>query len=139
MKVKKIDNVFVLRLEVGDEITECLIQLCKSYNITAATVQGIGAADKVTVGYYSLDERQYFTKTYEKQMEMTSLSGNISVKNSEPYLHLHATFTDENYSAVGGHLNSATVSVTAELFVTCLNGVIDRRVNLENGLNIFDI
>ena len=43
MKVKKIDNTYVLRLEIGDEIIDSIKTLCKQEGITAGTVQGIGA------------------------------------------------------------------------------------------------
>ena len=139
MKVKKIDNVYVLRLEIGDEITECIKRLCKDENIKAGTVQGIGASDCVDIGYYSLETMRYHTKVFKEQFEMVSLMGNISVKDDEPYLHLHASFSGADYSLIAGHLNSAVISITAEIFITAYNGVIDRTVSSETGLNIFDI
>ena len=139
MKYKLIDNTYVVRLEVGDEIITSLTSLCKAENIQAATVQGLGAVDNVTVGYYSTAENRYLTKTFNKQFEMIALNGNISVKDDEPYLHLHIALSDENYMFFGGHLNSAVISITAEIFVTKIDGIIGRRVNEETKLNIFDI
>ena len=139
MKVKKIDNTYVIRLEVGDEITDCLKLLSIREGITAATVQGIGAVDNTSIGYYSLEEKKYNSKVYNRQFEMISLNGNISIKNGEPYLHLHAAFSDENYSLIAGHLNYAVISITAEIFVTVLSGEISRCVSEKTGLNIFDI
>ncbi len=76
---------------------------------------------------------------YNKQLEMISLNGNISVKAGEPYLHLHGAFSDEKYSMIAGHLNKAYISITAEIFITVLNGEINRAVSKQTGLNIFDI
>ena len=139
MKVKQIDNVYVVRLEIGDEIFESLTTLSKQENIKAATVQGLGAVDKIDIGYYSTDDNIYHTTEYNKQMEIISLNGNISVKNGEPYLHLHGAFSDEKYSMIAGHLNKAFISITAEIFVTVLGGEIIRGVNKQTGLNVFDI
>lgn len=139
MEYKLIDNTYVVRLEVGDEIIGSLTTLCKKENIQAATVQGLGAVDNVTVGYYSTAEGRYLPKTFNKQFEMIALNGNITVKDNEPYLHLHIALSDESYTFFGGHLNNAVISITAEIFVTKLDGYIGRRVNGKTQLNIFDI
>jgi predicted DNA-binding protein with PD1-like motif len=139
MEYKLIDNTYVVRLDVGDEIIGSLATLCKKEKIQAATVQGLGAVDNVTVGYYSIEEGRYLPKTFNKQFEMIALNGNISVKDNEPYLHLHIALSDESYAIFGGHLNYAVISITAEIFVTKLDGYIGRRVNEKTQLNIFDI
>lgn len=139
MEYKRIDNVYVIRLDVGDEIMASLTELCNKENIRSATVQGLGAVNDVTVGYYSLEEGRYFPKTFNQQFEMIALNGNITRKDDIPYLHLHIALSDENYSFFGGHLNNAVISVTAEIYVTVLNGEVNRRVNPKTNLNIFDI
>lgn len=139
MEHKRIDNVYVIRLDVGDEIMASLTELCNKENIRSATVQGLGAVNDVTVGYYSLEEGRYFQKTFKQQFEMIALNGNITRKDDIPYLHLHIALSDENYNFYGGHLNEAFISITAEIYVTVLNGEISRRVNPETNLNIFDI
>lgn len=139
MNYKRIDNVYVVKLEIGDEIVESLTELCKKENITAGTIQGLGAVDEIDIGYYSMQDKVYHTATYNKQLEMITLNGNISVKESLPYLHLHGAFSDEKYTMVAGHLNKVRISITAEIFVTVLNGIVTRTVSKETGLNVFDI
>lgn len=139
MEYRRIDDVYVVRLDVGDEIVKSLTTLCDNENIRSATVQGLGAVNDVSVGYYSLEKKQYLTKVFNQQFEMIALNGNITRKDGKPYLHLHIALSDENYSVFGGHLNSAVVSITAEIYVTALNGEVSRRVNPETNLNIFDI
>lgn len=139
MEYKILDNVYVVRLNVGDEIIGSLSSLCETENIKSAMVQGIGAVNDVTVGYYSLEDNKYFTQTFNHQFEMIALNGNITRKDNEPYLHLHIALSDENYKFFGGHLNRAVISITAEIYVTTLNGEVNRRVNPETNLNILDI
>lgn len=139
MEYKRIDDVYVVRLDVGDKIIESLTKLCNDENIRSANVQGLGAVNNVTVGYYSLEEKRYFPKTFEHQFEMVALNGNITRKDGEPYLHLHIALSDENYSFFGGHLNEAVISITAEIYVTTHNGEVNRRVNPETNLNVFDL
>ncbi len=139
MEYKRTDNVCVVRLDVGDEIVESLTQLCIAEGIKSATVQGLGAVNDVSVGYYSLEEKKYFPEVFKKQFEMIALNGNITRKDDMPYLHLHIALSDENYKFYGGHLNYAVISITAEIYVNILDCNINRRVNPETGLNILDI
>lgn len=139
MEYKKIDSVYAVRLEPGEEIVASLAELCEKEKIMAATVQGIGAVNDVNIGYYSLEEKRYFPERLKKQFEMISLNGNITRKDGCPYLHLHIALSDENYNLYGGHLNSAVISITAEIYINILNGEINRRVNPETSLNILDI
>ena len=74
MEYKLIENTYVVRLDVGDEIMESLTKLCKNENIQAATVQGLGATNNVTVGYYSTVVKKYFPKTFNQQFEIISLN-----------------------------------------------------------------
>ena len=87
---------------------------------------------------YRVDEQKYVANTFDGVMELTSLMGNITEKDGEPYLHLHATFGDLTGKVIGGHLNEAVVSATCELFVRKVEGHVGRRLDPETGLNIFD-
>lgn len=139
MKYERINDTYVIRLEVGDEIVAAIKELCKAEKIKTATVRGIGAVNKAEIGYYSTDDQRYHSKSFEHQYEMIDLNGNVTTKDGDPYIHLHVALSDENYSFIGGHLNSAVISITAEIFVTVLDGVISRRINPDTGLNILDI
>ena len=68
-------------------------------------------------------------------LEMTALCGSVSQQNGQPYLHLHITLADGHANAFGGHLKSAVVGATAELFLTVLPGTIDRTFDENTGLN----
>lgn len=68
---------------------------------------------------------------------MTSLMGNISIKDSQTYLHCHVTASNDDYNTIGGHLISATISLTGEIFITALDGKISRYLDNETGLNLF--
>ena len=65
--------------------------------------------------------------------------GNLSRKDGEPYLHLHAAFADEKGAVIGGHLNEAVISATCEMFIKIFDIDIGRRISEQTGLNIFDI
>ena len=68
--------------------------------------------------------------------EITALIGNVSTKDGELYLHIHATLGDDKGLAHGGHLNEAVVSATCELFIRKLDMVIERKADPKTGINL---
>jgi predicted DNA-binding protein with PD1-like motif len=61
-------------------------------------------------------------REFRGQLEVTTLLGNVRLKNGEPFVHVHATFRRNNMSVVGGHVVSATVSPMFELMTTPTKG-----------------
>ena len=138
MQYRVFGDTYVVRLQRGEEVLACLRELCEKESISLGTVSAIGAVNHVVVGVYRVDEQKYVANTFDGVMELTSLMGNITEKDGEPYLHLHATFGDLTGKVIGGHLNEAVVSATSELFVRKVEGHVGRRLDPETGLNIFD-
>ena len=139
MKEKIIENNIVLRLEIGEDIVGCVKKACDSHGVKAGYITGIGALKKAVVGVFNMQTREYKSNEYNCFMELTALCGNVSFMNNESYIHLHATLANEAGQAFGGHLNEGIVGATAEIFITVLDGVIDRVHCEETGLNVFEI
>lgn len=139
MKFKLTGDTYALRLEVGDEILSSIAAFCEEENIFYAEVGGIGAVSSATVGLFSVADKKYYSTELEGPLELVSLMGSVTQKDDKPYLHLHASFSDAQCRCFGGHLNSAVIGVTGEIFVRKLEGSLGRRINPETGLNIFDI
>lgn len=139
MEYKKYGAALAVRVDRGEEIVSSLEAVCAHENVRFASVAGIGAVGRAVVGLYRVAERKYYPNTFEGEFEMTSLAGNVTEKDGKPYLHLHAAFAGPDGKAVGGHLNEAVVSGTAEIFLTLYEGVMGRRTDPKTGLNIFDL
>ncbi len=140
MKYTKFRDSYVIRFERGEEIVGSLIDFCDKEGVKLAEVSGIGAAEMIELGYYKVPTRDYKTKMFQDEHEITGLLGNVSTLNSKPYLHLHATIGDENFNAFAGHLVRATVSGTCEAIVRLVDGDVDRfRDEEETGLNLWEL
>ena len=133
---RKLDNTYVVRLNKGAEIISAIKDFCSSNNIKVGTIQGIGAINSATFGFFNPETKQYNEKIFEGPREITSLIGNISTQNGETYLHLHMTASGEDYNTIGGHLINATISLTGEIFITPINGTIEREFCEKTGLNL---
>ncbi|MBD7914424.1 DNA-binding protein [Clostridium sp. Sa3CUN1] len=136
MEYRIFDQTVVLRLEKGDEVIEAITELCKKEDIKLGSILGLGAANYVTVGLFKIDEKKYYSNTFEEDFEITNLTGNISRMNGEVYLHIHGTFANIQGICIGGHLNKAIISATSEIIINIINGEVDREFSDEIGLNL---
>ena len=139
MKFKQFGNKFIVRLEKGEEIVAALTKFCQEQEILLGTVSGIGATNQAIIGLFKTDQKEYIPQEFTGDYELTSVAGNISRKNGEVYLHLHATLADQNNIAYGGHLTSAMISATFEAVLEKIDGPIDRQFDQAVGLNLFKI
>ena len=124
---KKLDDTYVLRLDIGQEICSEIKKLCIENGIQGGYVQGIGFADNIKIGTYNTEKQDYNRLSVNEGCEITSLCGNITTKGEDLIVHLHANFSKENGEIVGGHLFEATVALTAEIFI-CKTDKIQRSV-----------
>ena len=130
---------YVLSLDNHVEIASALSAFCKEQKILSGRIDGLGAINEATFRFLDPATKQYVDKTFSEQMEITNLTGNISLKDGLPYLHLHITASRREYSCIGGHLLSARINGACELFVEDFgDGGIGRRFDPETGLNLYN-
>lgn len=137
MEYRRFDDTLLVRLERGEEILEQLARLARTEQIPLASVQGLGAVDRFTVGVYSVDEQVYLSREYSGSYEIVSLTGTVDTMQGQFYCHLHMSAADGQGTVRGGHLNRATVSATCELVLRCIAGTIDRQKDPATGLNLW--
>jgi predicted DNA-binding protein with PD1-like motif len=89
-------------------------------------------------GLFDPKQRKYFVNAFERDMEIVSLTGNITRRDGEPYLHIHISAADKEGRVVGGHLNEGRVSLTCEAVVKVFDGEVGRKFNDGVGLNLLD-
>lgn len=138
MNYARFDNTIVARIDRGEEILEQLKKIALAENIRLAQISALGAVGDFTVGVFHTAEKQYHANRFTGDWEIVSLTGSISQMKGEYYAHLHMSAGGTDGSVVGGHLNSATVSATCEMFITVLDGTVERRFDSEVGLNLFE-
>ena len=136
MEFRRFENDYVVRLNKGENVIESLKKLCKEENIKLAEITGLGASDKVEIGVFNTNTKEYKTKVFEGMFEITSLVGNATRKDGEVYLHIHINFGDAEGNVYGGHLVDSKISATSEIIVRKINGEVGRKLSQEIGLNL---
>ena len=122
------------------EIVSVIQKFCEDQDIRVGVVSGIGAVNEATLRFLNPAIKKYEDGTFHEQMEIASLIGNISDKDGEVYLHIHATFGRSDYTCIGGHLLTAWINGACELVIEKYEGEPPQRVfSPELGLNIYDM
>lgn len=138
MDYRRFGDTIVARLDRGEEVHEQLRLIARKEDIKLAQVNGLGAADDVTLGVYIIGEKRYHANHFSGDMEIVSLWGTVSTMGGEYYPHLHMSVSDIRGHVYGGHLTRAVISATCELVIRVIDGSVDRKHLPDIGINVFD-
>ncbi len=128
---------FVLRLEQGDDILKTLKQFADTKRVYAAFFEGIGSLYKARLGHYDFkDTKTYKYETFDEDLEILSLSGNVSTIDDKALPHAHATLGRRDFSVIGGHLEEGSFANMVEVNLTTLPGKLEKARDADIGLNL---
>ena len=116
------DKIYIGKLSHNNDLLEELTSLCTQYNITLGWIRAIGAVQKARIAYYDQEKRVYCFSEINKRLEITSLVGNVSLKEGKPLVHAHLTLADKNGNAIGGHLAQGTIVFACEVTIQAFQG-----------------
>lgn len=128
---------WILVLDRGEELIGTVTEFLAEKDIRGGLVTGIGALMNHTLGYYSLEGREYLKRTFEENMELGNLTGTVGFVDGSPFLHAHVTVSGPELIAFTGHLVKGEVAVTAELIVTDFGVELPREEDDDIGLKLF--
>jgi predicted DNA-binding protein with PD1-like motif len=103
----------------------------------AGHLTGIGAISDAIIGYFDPHKKTYLRIHEKGQAEVLSLTGNLALRDNEPFFHVHVALGRRNGSARGGHL-SEEVRPTVELVLTAYPKSVRRKTDPETGLPLLD-
>ena len=137
MEYKRFNNKIIVRIDKGEEILEKIKEVALKEKIKLASVTALGATNDFTVGVFKVDEKKYYSNSFQGNFEIVSLTGTINTMNKEFYTHIHMSAGNSDGEVFGGHLNRAIVSATCEMVIDVIDGEVDRYFDEEIGLNLF--
>ncbi|MDE1858558.1 MAG: DUF296 domain-containing protein [Thaumarchaeota archaeon] len=123
-------------LKAGSKIPDDIVALAAREKVRTAQVEAIGGVKALRLAYFNHEAKKYEEHDFDEFLEVTSLLGNITVKDGKPFLHVHGTFARRDLSVVAGHVMSGTVFPLLELVVTPTRNRALRRFDEEVGLNV---
>ncbi len=136
MEYRRFNSTVFARIDKNEEIISKVMEICERENIKFANINALGAVGGFEIGLFDVNEKKYYSTKYEGDFEIVSLTGSITTKDGKLYNHLHMSAGDRENKVIGGHLNSAVVSATCELFIHIIDGTIEREFSDDIGLNL---
>ena len=116
-------RTFVGRLATGSDLVEEIERFCAENDVRAAWVSVVGAVQRSAFAYYDQEALRYVEVGSEEHHELSGFVGNISLKEGQPFLHAHATFSSREGDTVGGHLLPGNPVWVAEVTLREMTGV----------------
>jgi predicted DNA-binding protein with PD1-like motif len=130
----------VLILGTGDEVVSGLLALAQQEKLESARFTAIGGISQAEFGYFELAKKKYKAFRYERQLEVLSLAGDIALDpEGKPTVHAHVVLGDVDGRAIGGHLISALVRPTLEVFVNVYPSPLHKREEPETETQVIDL
>ncbi|PYS77726.1 MAG: DUF296 domain-containing protein [Acidobacteria bacterium] len=143
MKTKLIhddgEKTFAIVFDKGDEVAGGLLAFAKENNLSASHFTAIGAFERVTLGFFERERKDYKRISIDEQVEVLSLVGDIALDEDEPKVHAHVVIGKADGTAHGGHLLEARVWPTLEVILVESPQHLQRKVDKETGLALISL
>jgi hypothetical protein len=124
-------RVIVGRVFRGQRLRDALHRIAEEHGLRSAWVSAIGAFEHIDLTEYNQETRRYEDAHRFEACELLSMHGNLSLREGEPFWHLHATVSlreDGNDKTYGGHVDDGVV-FALELRIECLDEIELRRAD----------
>jgi predicted DNA-binding protein with PD1-like motif len=116
------------RLDFGSDLFDSIQNLAREHDVRLGTVTALGAVKKARIAFYAQDTRKYEETAFDEPLEITSLVGNLSMRDGQIALHAHMNLGDHAGRVIGGHLVPGTEVFACEVMMTRLEGPALTRV-----------
>jgi uncharacterized protein len=133
------ERTIALILDRGDEVVRTLERFARDQQLHASRFTAIGAFERVTLGYFDWERKDYQRIPVDEQVEVLSLVGDLALDAERPKLHVHAVLGRRDGSTLGGHLLEAIVRPTLEVLLIESPGYLRRKRDPVSGLHLIDI
>jgi uncharacterized protein len=134
-------RTFAVILKTGDEIMSCLKAFAEKEGLSTAQFSAIGALSRATLSYFDWDERRYIPIPVNEQVEVASLTGDVTLSHADHSrsIHIHLVVGRRDGSALAGHLLEGHVRPTLELVLTESPTYLRKSIDPTSGLPLIDL
>lgn len=105
------------QLPYGADLLEGLTQIVQRERIRLGRIQAIGATTHAIIAYYDQTVKAYNSMEFPGGMEILNLGGNVSIRDGQPFVHVHVLLGDPQGMVFGGHVMPGTKIWALEVFI----------------------
>jgi predicted DNA-binding protein with PD1-like motif len=128
----------IVRVRHDADLVQFIADLARSKGLKAGSFTAIGALKSARLGYYDQKNHEYREIRIDSPHEMASCTGNISLKDEQPFAHVHVVLANETGNTKAGHLLEGIV-FAAELHLRRLEGPrLERKHDEVTGLSLWN-
>lgn len=143
MKYKLVNNAqqktYAIIMDSGDEVTEQLMSFAKKEKVSASQFTAIGAFSETVTGFFDFSIKDYRKTTFNEQMEVLALSGDISMHKDQFKIHAHIVLGRKDGTAHGGHLMKGIAHPTLEIILNESPEYLKREMDKNSGIPLIKI
>ena len=133
------ERTFVLVFDAGEEVMSGLLRFAAEQQLSGAHLTAIGAFERVTLGFFDVQKKDYEKIPVDEQVEVLSLVGNLARdEQGNPKAHAHVVIGKRDGTAHGGHLLEAYVRPTLEVVIVESAAPLRRTMRPEFGVALLD-
>lgn len=129
-------RTFLLVFDRGDEVIATVRSFAERNGIHGGFFTAIGAFERVTIAWWSWTNKEYEKREVEEQLEVLTLTGDITVEDGRTKVHAHVSLGRRDGIGVGGHLFEATVRPTLEMQIVDYGVPLIRVRDEKTGLSL---
>lgn len=133
------ERTYALIFDTGDDVLPLLLAFAREHGLEASHFSAIGAFQRLTLGYFDWQKKDYLRIPIDEQVEVLSLLGDVARKGDQPQVHAHVVVGKRDGTAHGGHLLAAVVRPTLEVILTESPAHLARRFDRASGLALIDV
>jgi uncharacterized protein len=135
----KLKQTYIGYLPHGSDLLNGITGYIIKNKVQIGEIRGLGAVSRAVIRYFNQNSLGYETITLDEHLEILSLYGNISIRDYEPFAHVHLTLGNNRGQAFGGHLAEGTIVFAAEIMIHEFEGrKIVRDRDEKTGLYVWD-
>jgi uncharacterized protein len=136
----QVKDVFMARLDYGADLFDTIVKLAKDQQVRLGKVEAVGAVKKAKIGFYHQDEKKYEEVLFDRPLEITSLIGNLSIRDNDVAFHAHVNLGEGDGKVIGGHLLPGTIVFACEVTLFRFEGPdLVRQFDEVTGLHLWGL
>jgi uncharacterized protein len=140
VRYREFQGGYSIRFERGEKVLEMFHAFLKERGVEWGHFSALGALESLELGFYRLATKEWAPRHFlSEELEVCSWSGNVAIRDGEPWAHTHAVVGRDDGTTLGGHVFEATVGATLELVLIVLPGRMEREWDPEIGLELLSL
>lgn len=115
-------RTYLFKLPKGKDLLEELIDFCHDNQVKCGIVSVVGSVSNATIAYYDQAKKKVEKSLFDEELEVVSLTGNVSIQDNRPMVYAHVVLADKEHAVVGGRLMPGTKIYACEAYIQELVG-----------------